>query len=286
MRVKKERRIPETQDVPRIFSDQRIRELAAEAELPLGDDLRFAAGAREAARIYIGEASAASDNEVHHEVDELLRAADRAVKLRKHKDAAYEDVAKRIEQLSERTRKLLNERSARPTVALEMPDPEAFRDLARRDEACENIARLCRIGAFWKGDRRRPGGKRSMTMVSVLHAPELEQHPARREAQLNFVMWLEVAYLEATGKHPSLTADPKRPGPFARMVQACLNEVRASANAVELLNELQRRRKGMKRRRRKGKKQRQRKVKKAAHAGRSRNRPGPCQVKTPKHPLL
>jgi hypothetical protein len=80
VRVKKERRIPEAQDVLRIFSDQRVRELAAEAKLPLGDDLRFAAGVRETALIYIGEASAASDNEIHYEVDELLRAADRAVK--------------------------------------------------------------------------------------------------------------------------------------------------------------------------------------------------------------
>jgi hypothetical protein len=79
VRVKKERQISKAQDVPTIFSDQRIRELAAKAKLPLGDELRFAAGVREAALIYITEAGALSDNEVHHEVDELLRAADRAV---------------------------------------------------------------------------------------------------------------------------------------------------------------------------------------------------------------
>jgi hypothetical protein len=269
VRVKKERRIPKAQDVPRIFSDQRIRELAAEAKLLLNDNLRFAAGAREAALIYIGDASAASDNEVHHEVDELLRAADRAVKRPKHKDAAYEDVAKRIERLSERTRELLNERSIR-AAALEMPDPEALRDPTRRDEACEAIARLCRIGACGKEGRRRPGGKRSMTMVSMLHAPEAEQHPARRKAELNFVMWLRVAYLEATGKRPSPTANPARPGPFARMVQACLDEIRASANAVELLNELQQRRKGKKQ---------------DETLSDQKSQYVPCQVKTPKHPL-
>jgi hypothetical protein len=246
VRVKKERWIPEAQDVPGIFSDQRIRELAAKAELPLGDDLRFAAGVRDAALIYIRDTRATSDNKVHREIDELLRAADHAVKRRKCKDAAYEDVAKQVERLSERTRKLLNKRSARPTVALEMPDPEAFRDLARRDEACETIAKLCRIGAFKKKGRRRADGKQSITMVNILHAPELQQHPARREAQLNFVMWLRVAYVEATGEQPSLTANAERPGPFARMVQACLDEIRASADAVALLNELQRRKKGKK----------------------------------------
>jgi hypothetical protein len=133
LREKKERRIPEARDVPGIFSDQRIRELAAEAGLPLGDDLRFAAGVREAALIYIGEASTPSDNEIHHEVDELLRAADRAVKRHKNKEAAYEDVATRVERLSERTRKLLNKRSGRPTAPLEIPDPEAARRSLQRD---------------------------------------------------------------------------------------------------------------------------------------------------------
>ncbi len=186
MRVKKERQIPKAQDVPRIFSHQRIRELAAEAKLPLGDALRFAALAREAALIYIGEASTPSGNEIHYEVDQLLRAADRAVKQRKGKEAACEDVARRFERLSEPTRKLLKERSVRPTVTLEMPDPEAFRDIARRDEACETIARLCRIGACREEGRRRPGGKRSITIASTLHAPELQQQPARQRSRAQF----------------------------------------------------------------------------------------------------
>jgi hypothetical protein len=107
-----------------------------------------------------------------------------------------------------------------------------------------------------------------MTMVSMLHAPEAEQHPARREAELNFVMWLRMAYLEATGKPPSHTANPARPGPFARMVQLCVNEVRASANAVEMLNELQRRKK---------------RKEQAGAPSDQEPQDIPCQVKTPKH---
>ena len=236
MRAKKEKRIPKAQDVPAIFSDQRVRELLAEAELAVGDDVCFAAAVRDAALIYVREAGEASGNEVHYEVDELLRAAVRAAKARKRKDAACENVAVRIEQLSGRARKLLSKRGT-------LPDAEALRDPASQCDACETLASICRIGARWEEDRRRPSGKRSMTIVPFLHAPELQQHPPRREAHLNFVMWLRIAYLEATGKQPSLTANPARPGPFARMVQACLDQVQASANAVELLNELQRRRK-------------------------------------------
>jgi hypothetical protein len=169
-------------------------------------------------------------------VDGLLRAADRAGNARKRKDAACEKVAVRIERLSERTRKLLNERGA-------LPGPETLRDPATQHAACETIARLCRIGAYWQEGRRRPGGKRSMSMVSELHAPTLQQHPARREAQLSFVTSFRLAYLQAADKRPPATADAGRPGPFAETVQNCLDKLWAGANAVEMLNELQRRRK-------------------------------------------
>ena len=72
---------------------------------------------------------------------------------------------------------------------------------------------------------------------------DVQQHPARREAQLNFVMWLQVAYVEATGEPPSPTAHPRRPTPFAKMAQVCLDKLQAEANAVEMINGLQRRRK-------------------------------------------
>jgi len=233
MRAKKDRRAPPLDELPQIFGDRRIRELEVIAKLPpQADMLCFAAAIREAARIYVRDAGVASNNEVHHEVDGLLRAADRR---------NYEDVAKRREALSERTRILLSRRAIRPAVALTIPDSEAFRDPTKRDEACKIIASLCRIGAGWKEGRRRPSGKRSTTLASVLHAPHLEQHPPRREAELDFVMWLRLAYFDATGEPPALTANPQRPGPFARMVQACLNDVRSGANAVESINELQRR---------------------------------------------
>jgi hypothetical protein len=56
-------------------------------------------------------------------------------------------------------------------------------------------------------------------------------------------MHLQLAWLEATGKPPSLAASAARPGPFARMVGKCLELVGAGhADAVGLINELNRRR--------------------------------------------
>jgi len=52
-------------------------------------------------------------------------------------------------------------------------------------------------------------------------------------------MWLQTAWLEATGKSPSLAANPARPGPFARMAKEAFVLVGAShADAVGLINDL------------------------------------------------
>jgi len=113
---------------------------------------------------------------------------------------------------------------------LAIPNPKALTDRPRRGKACKTIVRLLRVGM-------KKGGK------ALLYAPPPRQRPPRREAELNFVMWLEVASLEATGMPPPLTANPARPGPFARMVQTCLDRIALGANAVEMLYELHRRRK-------------------------------------------
>ena len=100
----------------------------------------------------------------------------------------------------------------------------------RRDDACEAIAGLLRVGL--------KGGK------PLLNAPQPRQRPPRREAELTFVMWLGIAYLDATSSTPPPdTANPERPGPFARMVQACLEKIAPGADGVGLINELHRRRK-------------------------------------------
>jgi hypothetical protein len=219
MPSKKDRLTPTPEEVPSIFDDKCIRGLARRRLPRTANVARFGDLVRDAALEYIRDANIASDNEVHHEVDGLLRAADRAVNARKRRDAAFEKVAVRIERLSERTRKLLNERGM-------LPDPEMLRNPATQHAACETIAKLCRIGACWQEGRRRPGGKRSMTLVSELHAPTLQQNPARREAQLNFVISLRLAYLHAAGKPPPRTANAERPSPFAETVQICLDQLR------------------------------------------------------------
>lgn len=113
-------------------------------------------------------------------------------------------------------------------------------DPAQRDDACAAIIRLCRGGGIRVDGRNRPDGKRSRSFKSLLYAPTPQDHPPRREAERRFVEDLQSAYRTVSGQEPAATANPNRPGPFARFVQACLNDVKSGANAVGLINGLHR----------------------------------------------
>lgn len=241
MRTKKVRSIPAPEAVPLIFSDERVQQLAAEAKLPPDADLpRFAAAIRSAAEIYIRDISTADDNAVHHEIKALYSAAKR------HR---YAETAELIDNLSKRTREFINKRAERPSVPWKIPAAGALRNEATRDNTCAAIVSLLRIGGRWEQGRRRPGGKRSMSFVPTLYAPKLQTRPEKRKTERAFVMWLQVAYTEATGQLPSLTANPERPGPLARMAKACLKLVGMPAvDAVELINGLHHRRRQIRKR--------------------------------------
>jgi hypothetical protein len=228
-------------DAPDIFSDECVRALAAKAKLPSDADLpRFVAAIQAAAEIYIRDIGIADDNAVHHEIKALYSAANRR---------KYAETAERIDTLSKRTREFINKRAERPNIPWKIPAATALRKNATQDDACAAIGSLLRMGGRWELGRRRQGGKRSMSFVPVLYAPKLHKHPPKRKAERDFVMWLQVAYTEATGQMPPLTAHHDNPGPFARMAKECLKLIgMPAADAVELINKLQGQRKKMSKR--------------------------------------
>jgi len=239
-----------TDQVPHVFNDARIEQLASIGKPPSHTNMqRFADGIREAARKYATEIRQPNDNEVYAEILRLHRAAERRY---------YSEVATLVKKLSLRARDLLkcdelrtirspavtsDSRRIRHHTSLRwtkvaLPSPEALLD-ERRDHACATVIKLCQNGGGWVEGRKRPSGKRSWTWRPYFRAPEPQRHFPKREEELSFVMWLRIAWLEATGKEASLTADPRRPGPFARMVQECLELVGAGhADAVALVNKL------------------------------------------------
>jgi hypothetical protein len=219
-------------DVPRIFDDARIDKLADIGRLPQDANReRFAQGVRKAAIIYARDARIPTYSELNAEIAALYRAAERK---------RCGEVAALLETLSPKARELLSKRATR--LNLELPASEDLRDAMRQGKACEVILRLCQYGGCVK-DRLRPSGKRSRTWRPLLVAKSPKSFP-RRPAEQDFVIWLQLAWLEATGKRPSVAANPTRPGPFARMAAECLRLVGAGhADTVGLINELNRRRK-------------------------------------------
>jgi hypothetical protein len=217
-----------------IFDDACIDKLATIGRLPAdADRKRFAEGVREAAGIYAREARAPTDNELHAEIAALYRAAERK---------RLGQVADLFEKLSPKARELLRKRATR--LSLELPASEALRDLPRQQKACDAILSVCQYGGGYFEGRRRSSGKRSRRWRPLLVGPQPRRNFSRREAERNFIMWLQLAWLEATGERPSLAANPARLGPFARMARKCLEIVGAShADVVGLINELNRRRK-------------------------------------------
>lgn len=234
-------------DIQRIFDDACIDRLAAIGGSPAGADRkRFAEGVREAARIYARDARVPTDNELHAEIYKLYRAAERK---------RYELIADLLEGLSLKARDSLSRRGARPSLGIRLPSSQALRDAAQREEACAKIATLSQFGgSYVKGRLRSPFGKRSRTWRPVLHAPKPRPHFSKRDAERDFVMWLQLAWSEAINEKvkegelmPSVAANSARPGPFARMAGECLKLVGADhADVIGLINELNRRRRKMK----------------------------------------
>jgi len=242
MRKGKSRSIITAEEVPVIFDDARVRDLAKTAKLPPSANMAaFAAGVRDAAWIFARDARIPTCNDLHAEIAELLKAAGAR---------DYDHAAALLENLSHSARGLLKDRGARPSIAIELPTPDAMRDPGRRERGCDAIARLCQVGGEYVDGRRRPSGKRSRpAWHALLHAPEAQRNFPKRKVERQFVIWLSVAWLDATGQEPSRTArhrDDGNLGPFASFVRECLRLVGAQdADAVGLINDLHKRRRDM-----------------------------------------
>jgi hypothetical protein len=233
-RFEKATRIIAREDVAAIFDDDRIRRLAT--DLPPNADLEaFGRGVREAVRIFVQEAYVPTRNEVHNEIAELWRAAERR---------RYDQVAALLKRLSQQACNVLNKRKLR----VGLPSFDALSDPAQRDGACAAIATLCQFGG--RSVRGPPSKGSRPEWRPLLFAPVSRRNFPKRDPERNFVMLLSIAWIEATGTGPSHTArhpnGGRKLGPFAGVVRQCLDLVGAKdADVVELINELHRRRRAL-----------------------------------------
>lgn len=223
------------QDIEQVFSVECINQLAGACGLPTPIDLgKLREGICVAAHILVRETKLPNSNTISREIKSLHRAADR-----QHGQA----VASLLQNLSPRTMELLESRASR--LRTRLPVSKEVVHKQRGASACMKVARLCSMGGrYEEKGRLRPTGKRSRPpWRPLLYAPQSSTHFAKREAERNFIIWLKLAWLEAANQPPGETADPTKPGPFARFVKKCLKLVGAGhADAVGLINEIARRR--------------------------------------------
>jgi hypothetical protein len=156
--------------------------------------------------------------------------------------ARYEESFELVTNLSPQARALLNRRNL-PDTAL-LFDPSPLTDPARQRRASEKLAALCRIGAKLKEGRKRPGDPPERireTFAPDLHAPPASRHFEKRAAERTFLMWLRIAWLEATGERQRARTAARTVdilGPFAKFVCECLKLVGAEdVDGVALINE-------------------------------------------------
>jgi hypothetical protein len=138
------------------------------------------------------------------------------------------------------TRRRRQERQASGPILPPLPQPTDLVDPDKRERACVAVIDRCEIGGRKVLGRKRPSGRRSWTWKPVLWAPELNPHPEIRSAERTFIMWLQIAWRDATGINVPVTAHPDNPGPFARLAQKALVLLGAPhADAVQLINDLE-----------------------------------------------
>lgn len=102
-----------------------------------------------------------------------------------------------LSRLSSATINLLNERGRQRSEKIKLPTPDEARNPETHDDVCDRIFFLCATGRRRELGRDRGGGKRSETVAIEYYAPKQTRNPAKREAEMTFIMWVQVAWTDA-----------------------------------------------------------------------------------------
>lgn len=268
-------------EVANVFDEDCINSLLS--GLPRVDHRQFGEGLRSAARTYANDVHALSNDEVRAEISELLEIANfNRPSTFRTTGVKYEKVARKLERLSDRARKILTDRAAGMSQVPKLPAPSAeaigrngeiltrkafafsvalpppgdLRDPMLREKACETVRMLCSYGAQIKDqkliyDLYAPGIRydtRSPAENSPISKKPIRRRRPKRKPELEFVGALRMLWLMNFGKRASRTGNTSDPGPFVRFAAVCLDlvgayfEENALAGAVKLINEWERRR--------------------------------------------
>jgi integrase len=232
---KKRQSLISLSDVEEVFNDQVVKNLARPLKLPSDVDItRFCESIRIGARIFL-EAKAKLN-------DPQLRAAiARLYQLNTHAERGGDREARALARaVAAMPADVSQWLISRNPDARTLPTAAEILAPATRQDAVDRFRLILSYGGGWVG-RKRPGGRRSWSFKPWLRAPETIQ-PGRPGAlaEREFVQWLAVAYVEATGRSPPRTAhfESSIRGPFPNFVHQCFELIGApTGNVTRLLNE-------------------------------------------------
>ena len=224
-------------DVEGVFNDEIVKELAPTAKLPVDADIaRLARSIRIAARIFLEEKAKFNFPQQRTAIERLYQLNTRA---EDGDDRTARALARAVDAMPADVRQWLL--SCNTPHDRNIPTAWEILSPATRQSAVERFRLILSYGGRVVAGRKRSGGRRSRSFKPLLRLPErIESGRPRGEAERNFVQWLAVAYVEATGRSPPRTANYKIAirGPFPRFVHQCFELVGApTGNVTRLLNQ-------------------------------------------------
>ena len=223
-------------DIERVFSDEVIKDLASTAKLPNGADIdEFGNSVRIAVDIYLKAKARLNTPQLRKTVTKLYRLNRRA---ESGGEQAAQALSRAIAELPVGLREQLD---LYAPPGLSIPDAAEFVSPAVRREAVRRLAMILSHGGSRIVGRRRAGDRRSQSFKPFLNVPtNVERKRPHDEAGREFVRWLALAYLEATGELPPHTAhyDDAIIGPFPKFARRCFELAGApGGNVTRLVNE-------------------------------------------------
>jgi hypothetical protein len=224
-------------DVDGVFNDEIVKQMAAAVAASADADIaHFAESIRIPARIFLGQKAKLNFPQQRAAIERLYQLNTRAEDGNDRKARA---LARAVDAMPADVRQWLL--SCNTPHDRTIPTATEILSPATRQSAVERFRLILSYGGGIVAGRKRSGGRRSRSFKPLLRLPErIEPGRPRGEAEREFVQWLAVAYVEATGRSPPRTANYKIAirGPFPRFVHQCFELVGApTGNVTRLLNQ-------------------------------------------------
>jgi hypothetical protein len=224
-------------DVESVFNDEIVKEWARTLKLPADADIaRFAQRIRSSAINFLKEKDKLNFPQLRTAIERLYQLNTRA---EDGNDRTARALARAVDVMHADVRQWLL--SCNAPHHRNIPTATEILSPLSRQSAVERFRLILSYGGRVVEGRKRSGGRRSRSFKPLLKLPEQSKRGRPRgEAERQFVQWLALDYVVATGRPPPRTAHYKMDirGPFPDFVHRCFELVGApTGNVTRLLNQ-------------------------------------------------